>query len=470
MAVTLRQLQRWLHASRQTPREFFGVGPAADDIGQFAGWLRGDDTSAAFVRNGQIVSTCGCDECSCLPLVDSRVTSLVDSLAKKHGASATLESLMQQDAPEGFKNPDGGKENEDGDDDGDGENSDNESDGESQAGSWSESDSQSQSQSRPKQGQSQKRESPAQAQKREQKENLQDTKQKLRDLQEKLKERPHSSVVRDQIKRIRRALKDARRTVSSGPNSGPSLEARKQIAGAHGRLRNVSPALRAEMAALINLLVGQGKAAGGQMGPIPVLSPRKLVSRMLSQRPLANALKEDVVTGRPVTLFLPDVSPSCARQAQAACDVANAAGYSGVSGSDVLVFPHSNGFIDETDDTYVPWFNGKPYTTDRAEIARLFREVTSGRGKWRVRAVVIIGDHDGVCLYQQIAALPRIARMAWLHNEQMDYPKRTLSMAEGDARGLRGWPPESLQKVSMVYGCTTQPHMVKGLRMALQNQ
>jgi hypothetical protein len=479
MAVTLRQLQRWLHASQERPRDFF-VPSAADDIGQFAGWLRGDSTSAAFVRNGQIVSTCGCDECSRVPLVDSRVTSLVDSLAKKHGASTTLESLMRQDAPEGFKNPDGGEEDEDGEDgdgdgdnegsgsDGDGEDSDNESDGEGQSGSGSESDSQSQSQ--PKQGQSQGRESPAQAQKREQKENLQDTKQKLRDLQEKLKERPHSSVVREQIKRLKRALKDARRAVSSGPNAGPSLEARKQIAGAHGRLRNVSPALRAEMAALINLLVGQGKAAGGQMGPIPVLSPRKLVARMLSQRPLANALKEDVVTGRPVTLFLPDVSPSCERQAQAACDVANAAGYSGISGSDVLVFPHSNGCVDEYSEEYVPWFNGKPYTTDRAEIARLFNEVTSGKGKWRVRAVVIIGDHDGAGLYQQIAALQRIVRMVWLHNEQADYSKRTLDIAEGDDRRLYGWPPESLQKVSMVYGCITQPHMVKGLRMALQDQ
>ena len=477
MAVTLRQLQRWLHASRQNSRDAFGYEDATE-VGQFAGWLRGDNCANAMVRNGTIVTTCTCSRCiDSAPLVDARVGNLVDSLAKKHGANTTLEALMRQSPPEGFENPDGESNDDDDEDEGedesdgqsgqgDGEDADNESDNENESNDGSESESQSQ----PQPGQAKGQESPQQAKKRQEQAALQETKQKLQDLQQQMKDRPHSSVVRQQIKRTKRALKEARRAASFGRGDGPSLEARKQIAGAHGRLQKVSPALRAQMAALINLLVGQGKAAGGQMGPIPVLSPRKLVTRMLVQRPLANALKEDVVTGRPVTLFLPDVSPSCERQAQAACDVANAAGYSGVAGSDVLVFPHSNGFIDETDDAYVPWFNGKVHTTDRAAITRLFNEVVTGKGKWRVRAVVIIGDHDGVDLYRQLAALPRIARMIWLHNEQRDYSKRTLSMAEGADRRLDGWLPESLQKVSMVYGCVTQPHMVQGLKMALQDQ
>lgn len=475
MAVTLRQMQRWLHASRQNTREYFGESDASD-IGQFAGWLRGDETASALIRNGQIVNACSCDQCARVPLIDSRAASLIDSLAKKHGANTTLETLMRQPAPEGFESPDGDGNDGEGDGDGDspgqsgqgdGEDSDNESDNENE----SEGESGSESQSQPQQGQAKGQESPQQARKRQGQAELQDAKKKLQDLQDELKARPHSSVVRQQIKKVRRALKDARSVASFGYESGPSLNARKQMAGSHGRLRRVPPALRAEMAALINRLVGQGKAAGGQMGPIPVLSPRKLVTRMLVQRPLANALKEDVVTGRPVTLFLPDVSPSCERQAQAACDVANAAGYSGVAGSDVLVFPHSNGCVDdEYGEDYVPWFNGKPYTTDRSAIARLFNEVTSGKGKWRVRAVVIIGDHDGDELYRQIAALPRIARMIWLHNERAVDAKRTLEIAEGDDRRLHGWQPESVRKVSMVYGCITQPHMVKGLRLALQNQ
>ena len=461
MAVTLRQMQRWLHASKQNPTSEF-AGDSVEEVGQFAGWLRGDSTSHGVIKNGTITSGCDCEHCSQTPLVDARVSSLVDSLAKKHGANTLLSFLYAESPPEGFKNPDGDEgEEKSGSPEqpgqsgqGDGEGSDNnEPPDESEAGS------------RPSQ-----QESPQQAaQRRRDQEGLQAAKAALQKLQEEVKARPDSTLLKKQIKSGKKALKNARRAASFGTGSGPSLETRKQIAGAHGRLQKVSPALRAEMAALINLLVGQGKAAGGQMGPTPVLSAKKLVTRMLARRPLANALKEDIVTGRPVTLFLPDISPSCAAQAQAACDVANAAGYSGVAGSDVLVFPHSNGCVDEYADEYVPWFNGKPYTTDRPTIARLFDEVTTGKGKWRVRAVVIIGDHDGASLYSQIADLKRIARMIWLHNEQCS-SSRQIELAEKGDHRLYGWQPKSEDKVSMVYGCVTQPHMVKGLKMALQNQ
>ena len=463
MAVTLRQMQRWLHASKQNPTSDF-AGDSIAEVGQFAGWLRGDSTSHGVIRNGKITSGCDCEHCSQTPLVDARVSSLVDSLAKKHGANTLLSSLYAESPPEGFKNPDGDDE-----DDKEKSGESPEQPGQSGQGDGEGSDNnepadESEAESRPSQ-----KESPQQAALREiTRKGLQAAKAALQKLQEEMKAQPDSALAKKQIKTVKKALKNARRAASFGTGSGPSLETRKQIAGAHGRLQKVSPALRAEMAALINLLVGQGKAAGGQMGPIPVLSPKRLVTRMLARRPLANALKEDIVTGRPVTLFLPDISPSCEAQAQAACDVANAAGYSGVSGSDVLVFPHSNGFIDEYADEYVPWFNGKPYTTDRPTIARLFDEVTTGKGKWRVRAVVIIGDHDGASLYSQIADLKRIARMIWLHNEQCS-SSRQIEMAEQADRRLHGWQPASERKVSMVYGCVTQPHMVKGLKMALQS-
>lgn len=474
MAATLRQLQRWLHASRASPRGSFGEANA-EDIGQFAGWLRGDSTSFAVCRNGQLASTCDCENCnSDGPYVDARVSRLVDSLAKKHGAGTTLAALTQQAPPEGFKNPNGDKAEGDGEDGEDGEGGENAGQGD---GDGQESDDESDGESGDGQPSSQpQRETPEQASRRYGREVAEERKKKLEDIQQQLKNQPANASREQQEDLMRRArqakgrLKSARAMASKGKGDGPSLQARKRISGTHGRLQKVSPALRAEMATLINMLVGQGRAAGGQMGPIPVLSPRKLVSRMLVQRPLANALKEDVVTGRPVTLFLPDVSPSCALQAQAACDVANAAGYSGVSGSDVLVFPHSNGLVDEYADEYVPWFNGKPATTDRKEIKRLFNEVTTGKGKWRVRAVVIIGDHDGEYLYRQLAEFKRIARLIWLHNESRASKRGELKLADNGDNRLYAWQPKSLQKLSMVYGCVTQPHMVKGLKMALQSQ
>jgi hypothetical protein len=234
------------------------------------------------------------------------------------------------------------------------------------------------------------------------------------------------------------------------------------IAKANGRLRSVPGQLRTQMAELINRLVGNTGNSGGNVSPIPVYDSRKLVKRMLVKRPLSNALKEDVITGRPVTLFLPDVSPSCAREAQDACDIANAAGYAGVSGSDVLVLPHSNGCVDEHEDSYFPWFNGRPVNVRGEALQQLFSDVTGGRSSYKVRAVVAIGDHDAEELYSQIAALNKVTRFVWLHNAGGHREK--LSAREE----LPEWSSDRLGKLSLVYGCTGKRQMVRGLDLALK--
>lgn len=261
-------------------------------------------------------------------------------------------------------------------------------------------------------------------------------------------------------------LKAARRAVSfdrAAAESAPSLEARRVIAQSHGRLRSVPVALRVRIATIINRLVGTAGAAGGNVSTIPVYDSRRLVKRMLVKRPLANALKEDVISGRPVTLFLPDISPSCARQAQAACDMANAAGYAGVSGSDVLVLPHSNGCIEGHADEYIPWFNGKPVGVRGEALINLFNAITTGRSAYKIKVVVAIGDHDAVDMYAQLAAIRRVTQLVWLHNSG---PRRAKLANGDDFSGL--WPEESCNKLKLVYGCHNQNQMLRGLDLVIQ--
>jgi hypothetical protein len=217
------------------------------------------------------------------------------------------------------------------------------------------------------------------------------------------------------------------------------------------------------MAELINRLVEQGGTVGETTGPVPVLSAAKLVKRMVVRRPLPNALKEDTIAGRPVVLFLPDISPSCAEQAQPACDLANAAGYAGVSGSDVLVLPHFNGGVDSSEE-YIPWFNGRPVATNPREVEKLFKDVCGGLSRYRVRVVVMLGDHDAVDRYGSIAELRSVTRVLWLHNAST----RSAQPEPAAGRLLPRWSPAATEKLSMVAGCVDQSRMLRGFNMALK--
>lgn len=269
----------------------------------------------------------------------------------------------------------------------------------------------------------------------------------------------------------KQALKKARQAVSfsqAAEASGPSLESRRALSSAHGRLRAVPAALRSQMAELLNRLMGNTGNTGGNVGPIPVYDSRRLVKRLLVKRPLPNALKEDVISGRPVTLILPDVSPSCAVQAQAACDIANAAGYAGVSGSDVLVLPHSNGCIDEHIDAYMPWFNGRPVDVRGTALTTLFRNIITGKSSYKIRVVIAVGDHDAVDMYEQLAGLRQVTRLIWLHNDSGHRSGTRNRVIKSPPEGCPGWVPDSLKKLSLIWGCHNQRRMLKGLALSLR--
>lgn len=141
--------------------------------------------------------------------------------------------------------------------------------------------------------------------------------------------------------------------------------------------------------------------------------------------------------------------------------MANAAGYAGVSGSDVLVLPHSNGCIEGEAAQYIPWFNGKPVSVRGEALEKLFYSITAGRSSYRIRAVVAIGDHDAMELYEQIAAFKSVLRLVWLHNGG----KGGAKLSGQDQ--LPGWSREGLRKLKLVYGCTNQRQMLRGLDLAI---
>ena len=272
------------------------------------------------------------------------------------------------------------------------------------------------------------------------------------------------------IQQLQERVKKAARRQSKldgrrGQSAGPSLESRRRAAGAHGRLQRVSPALRNKTAEIINRLVSDRGTAGDRLTPIPVLSPRKVVKRMVVRRSLSNALKEDCNAGRPVTLFLPDVSWSCEVQAQIACDISNAAGYAGVSGSDVLVFPHSNG---EVEAGYVPWFNGRPKLVPQKEVTAFFRELTAGRSGYDIRVVVAIGDHDAEALYREIAERREVKKLVWLHNHHADSRRAKIVPREHYLFSRLNWSSTALDKTTLVAGCVGCSSILAGLELAIK--
>ena len=471
MSMTLRQLQKMISASRRNVKATYGE-EHSDDFYKFGRLFSREigDAAAAknFIQGGTLVGICDCGcKHRCAANAD-RFTSFIDSLAKRYGASTTLEDVIRQfQADEARRREQQRQKSESGERGERNEKGDKQSSQSSTPTEPSEWEDDDESQTPTPAQQQAAAAAAGQAKRAAAAEKAKAAQAVLDDLRQQEK----TAQTAAQLQQAKRQLKEARRRASFVRVPGaPSLESRRAVSGQTARMRAVAPALRVRMARLIDRLVGQSGAVGGDLGPTPILSARTLVKRMLSKRPLANALKEDIVTGRPVTLFLPDVSQSCSETSQDACDLANAAGYSGVPGSDVLVFPHSNGCVAEGDDciddgaSYTPWFNGKPVRMTRAEQEWLFDELLTGKSKYRVRVVVALGDHDAVDMYAQVAALKTITRIVWLHNAGEEYGVKRLRL--DDPQFLPEWQPESQKKLSLVSGCTTCGSMMAGFDMA----
>lgn len=474
--LTFRQMQRMLHLSKGG--NYYPPEKHQQEMVQLARFLSGlnpmvnDGPRDLHISQGHITTACDCSDCrnAVRDLVGGdKLKKLVDAMARKFGPSRSIQSFLNEllGRPEQMQS---GGEGEPGDNQGEASDPALEKMLAQMAAAQAADQMASEGEPRSaKTDQQQSKENLDAAARQQDRRNqsVEEAKAKLEELQKKLQEATksgeHPVVTNPLERRISQQRKDlkSRRKAASGTKMGsqPSLTARKGVSRGLGRLRRVDVKTRQRMALLINRILGMGKA-GDQLTPIPVTDHRRLVKKMLSRRPLTNAFKEDSDSGRPAILFLPDISPSCAAQAQPACDIANAAGYAGVPGADVLVMPHFNGDIDSSCEEYMPWCNGRPMTLRREEQSKLFTEATSG-DRFNIRAVVIVGDHDGEWLYKQMADQPKIRQIIWLHN---------LTAAGKPARYAGGnwfsWPQADTKKVCLVTGCINAESMMQGLEVA----
>lgn len=465
MSFTLRQLQKTLSHSRRRrgERVTSTSGQNAELLAQAARVAAGKKRfRKAFIRDGVAVNSCDCPDCAAAGRI-ADIQSKVDSWVSKYGPDADLSEVIAAET----------QQNQPGSGEGDGQSGQPQQTGGQNDG---------EGQGEPQQGQSEGNAQPtgsapnqpakptAQPGPTPEQQALQKAKAALDAAVQAARQQPNNALAKSALAQARQTLKSARKKASfhrAAMSSSPSLSARKRLATSHGRLRRVPQNLRSQMAELINRLVSQAGTSGSQLGTVPVLSANKLVKRMLVKRPLPNALKEDSVSGRPVTLFLPDVSPSCEAQAQIACDLANAAGYAGLTGSDVLVLPHANGVVEANED-YFPWLNGKPVTTNVAEIPQIFDDVCGGRSKFKVRVAVFIGDHDAVDHYGSVAALKTVLRVVWLHNYRDSSSWDSATPVSAGSFLRPGWPSETDRKLSMMAGCTSMSSMLSGFDKAVK--
>lgn len=468
MSFTLRQFQKLISAAKKSGhRKSFGDYDyeTIETVEKFASQFWGVDFQQPFISKlGRLIDR-----------KDNRVNnpaSLIDSLVRAHGPNATLTSLLREE------------EKQDADQNSDGQSSDQDSGGDQPPNSSGDNSGDGDQTSEPPQHDQHWEPTPPKptppppkTQKERRAEALQQLREQLREQQQAAKDQPppqagqkkaQQTALKQLKAQIRAASKQQSQLASAaGKIDGPSLLSRRRAAGTHGRLRRVPVALRNKTADIINLLVSEKGVAGDRLSPIPILSARKVVKRMVVRRPLSNALKEDSNSGRPVTLFLPDVSPSCERQAQIACDISNAAGYAGVSGSDVLVFPHSNGCVESG---YVPWFNGRPNLVNDKEVQNLFSAITTGDSKYDIRVVVAIGDHDAEDLYREITARQSVRRFVWLHNfAASQYGVTEIIAPDGD-HCLQKWTAEAKAKTTLVFGCVDSDSILAGLRLSIEKR
>jgi hypothetical protein len=457
---TFRQMQRWLRLSMKGKKKEVVPPPpdqrsAYDLVSFLSGRGLPDEPpeSMAVFRNGKYTSACECPACRKAfrkLLTGEALARLLDAAARKFGAQSRVEDFIQTLR-------------------GNEEQADSDLDSDSSGAGDSGQPSPSAAPFRPNETAAQTAQQQAQAavaaaaeQQAAANQRAAEMRESLNKLQKEAQARADPAAARFLVRAAKKALRAAKKQQAAVAHGNTaSLTARRGVSRGLGRLRRVDVKTRQRMADLINRIIGKG-AAGDQLTPIPVTDHRRLVKKMLSRRPLTNAFKEDSDSGRPAILFLPDISPSCAAQAQAACDIANAAGYAGVSGADVLVMPHFNGSIDSSCEEYMPWCNGRPMTLDRAEQDRLFAEATSAK-RFNVRAVVIVGDHDGEDLYKQMTEQPKFRHIIWLHNFAGKSSGPELVTGKNN---MFQWPDGNTKKLRLVLGCTNAEFMMRGLHVA----
>jgi len=139
----------------------------------------------------------------------------------------------------------------------------------------------------------------------------------------------------------------------------------------------------------------------------------------------------------------------------------------GVSGADVVVVVHANGYPLELQ-VNAQRVQRVPRLDDDA-VLRFYEQLLR---RYSVRAVITAADWDGDWLYRWLAEQPHIERVFWLDvycssygdPRAREFPPRWL-----DDEGIRAWKPLA-HKVRYADRCSTQHDFVDALRLLIRGR
>ena len=172
-------------------------------------------------------------------------------------------------------------------------------------------------------------------------------------------------------------------------------------------------------------------------------------------------------SGRPAMLVLADVSYSMNAFAEAVVALASAAAQLGVSGADVVVVVHANGYPLELQVNAQRVHSVPDMGINDDEVMRFYEQLLR---RYAIRAVIAAADWDADWLYRWLAEQPHIERVFWLDVYCCSY---------GDPR-VREFPPEWIDesdaavwrpvahKVRYADRCSTAQDFVDALRLLIR--
>lgn len=244
--------------------------------------------------------------------------------------------------------------------------------------------------------------------------------------------------------------------VSRGTVRTPSLGTTMAFGGAFASLLDVQadPALTRRMRRVLARILPPGESDAG-----PRWNPRKIATRTAGYlRPWTVSDRRDEA-GVPAILVLPDVSGSMSAFAGEVTRLAASAGRLGVSGADVIIVVHSNGFpLQLSVNGQPPICDNFPETVE-ASISFYLRIVR----RYSVRAVLVAADWDGEWLYRQLASLSHIERLIWLDVWSSSRIGMRVVPFPPRWAGKLDWPEVAMRKVRYAFGCATAMDAVEAL-------
>jgi len=233
-------------------------------------------------------------------------------------------------------------------------------------------------------------------------------------------------------------------------------------------------------------VVSQARAALSRLleGGESEFGPRwdwvEFCKRLKTGRSVYPAHKEE--EGRPAIMVLADVSGSCSGFSDESVIVAKSVATLGISGADVIVVAHSNGYPgeyqvnsrhDNHDSIDIPFWPG------RDTVIAWYMDILK---HYDVQVVVALGDWDAEWLYCQLAESGQVKKFIWLDNWSSTVLPQPVLRRDLFERGASNdtvtyespwyfsteWSRDAQRKTRYVVGCSDAADFVVGLEIALR--